>query len=110
MEKLPADCIASTREYPGATELFLDLRNGRIDFAAHDFLGPNYLLKSGQIEDIEVLDDVLATITQSVAVNSANKPLADAIDARFATWREDGTLQAMIEKWFGAYIDWSAAN
>ena len=110
MEKLPAGCVTSTREYPGATELFLDLRNGRIDFAAHDFLGPNYLLKSGQVEDIEVLDDLLATITQSVAVSSTNKPLADAIDAQFATWREDGTLQSLIEKWFGAFIDWSAAN
>ena len=48
MEKLPAGCVTSTREYPGATELFLDLRNGRIDFAAHDFLGPNYLLRAGR--------------------------------------------------------------
>ena len=110
LEQLPADCVTETREYPGATELFLDLRNGRIDFAAHDFLGPNFLLKSGQISDVVVLDDLLATITQSVAVNAGNEPLADAIDTQFAVWRDDGTLQALIEEWFGASIDWSAAE
>ena len=25
MEKLPAGCVTATREYPGSTELFLDL-------------------------------------------------------------------------------------
>ncbi|WP_082092444.1 substrate-binding periplasmic protein [Devosia epidermidihirudinis] len=110
IEKLPADCVTETREYPGSTELFLDLENRRIDFAAHDFLGPNYLVKSGKLSDVVVIDDLLATITQSVAVNAKNKPLADAIDAQFATWREDGTLTGLAEKWFGASIDWSKAE
>lgn len=110
MEKLPAGCITQTREYPGATELFLDLENRRIDFAAHDFLGPNYLIKSGKLSGMVVINDFLTTITQSVAVNNHNKPLADAIDAQFAKWREDGTLTGLSEKWFGASIDWSAAK
>lgn len=110
LEKLPAGCVTETREYPGATELFLDLANKRIDFAAHDFLGPNYLLKSGKVTDVAVVEDFLSTITQSVAVSAKNKPLADEIDALFATWREDGTLKALAEKWFGASIDWSAAE
>jgi ABC-type amino acid transport substrate-binding protein len=105
---LPEGCVAEQREYPGSTELFLDLANQRIDFAAHDFLGPNYLLKTGGLTDAVVLDDLLATVTQSVAVSADNKPLADAIDALFATWREDGTLRSLAEKWFGASIDWSA--
>jgi len=110
MEKLPAGCVTETREYPGATELFLDLGNRRIDFAAHDYLGPNYQLKSGKLSDIVVIDELLSTITQSVAVRGANKPLADAIDAQLATWREDGTLQGLAEKWFGASIDFSKAE
>jgi ABC-type amino acid transport substrate-binding protein len=36
--------------------------------------------------------------------------LADAIDALFAKWRDDGTLQGLSEKWFGASIDWAKAQ
>jgi cystine transport system substrate-binding protein len=110
IEKLPQGCITESREYPGATELFLDLENRRIDFAAHDFLGPNYLAKSGKLSGMVTLDDLLATVTQSVAVSNANKPLADAIDGLFDTWRKDGTLQGLADKWFGASIDWSKAQ
>jgi ABC-type amino acid transport substrate-binding protein len=110
METLPEGCVTETREYPGSTELFLDLANGRIDFAAHDFLGPNYLLKTGKIEGVVVLDELLATITQSIAVSPENPALAEAIDTTLATWRDDGTLQSLAEKWFGASIDWSAAD
>jgi ABC-type amino acid transport substrate-binding protein len=106
-EKLPQDCVTESREYPGSTELFLDLANRRIDFAAHDVLGPTYLLKSGKAEELVVLDELLATITQSVAVNAKEPELAEAIDATFAGWRDDGTLQKLAEKWFGASIDWS---
>ena len=106
-EKLPQGCVTASREYPGSTELFLDLANGRIDFAAHDFLGPNYLLKSGKAQGLVVLDELLATITQSVAVNAKEPELAKAIDATFVGWRDDGTLQKLAEKWFGASIDWS---
>lgn len=109
-ETLPAGCITEAREYPGATELFLDLKNKRIDFAAHDFLGPNYLVKTGKLDGVVVSPDLLASITQSVAVGPKNKPLAEKVDALFATWRKDGTLKAIGEKWFGASLDWSAAN
>lgn len=107
---LPAGCITQTREYPGATELFLDLQNRRIDFAVHDFLGPNYLKKAGQLPGVTVLDDIQATITQSIAVGTRNKPLADAIDARLEAWRNDGTLSRIVDKWFGVAIDWSRAR
>lgn len=110
LEKLPKDCVTQTKEYPGASELFLDLENRRIDFAAHDFLGPKYLVKSGKLNNAATLDDLLSTITQSVAVSNKNKPLADEIDKLFATWRADGTLKGLAEKWFGASIDWSKAQ
>ncbi|MEJ1160502.1 substrate-binding periplasmic protein [Prosthecomicrobium sp. N25] len=109
-EKLPPGCVTEVREYPGATELFLDLKNKRIDFAAHDFLGPNYLVRTGKVDGIVVVPDVLAPITQSVAVGPKNKVLADRIDALFVGWRKDGTLKALGEKWFGASLDWSAAD
>ena len=104
------ELLQACREYPGATELFLDLGNRRIDFAAHDFLGPNYLIKTGKATDLVVLSDVIATVTQSAAVSAKNKPLADRMDALFADWRKDGTLEKLAQKWFGASIDWSKAN
>ena len=104
-EKLPAGCVSELREYPGFTEMLLDLRNNRIDFMAHDFLGPNYQIAQGAT-GITVLPDVLDTITQSVAVNAANPALADAIEAMIKKWRGDGTLDAMIKKRFGAALDW----
>ena len=110
VETLPAGCVTQTREYPGATELFLDLQNRRIDFAVHDRLGPSYLKKSGQLPGITVLDETLSPITQSIAVGTRNKPLADAIDARLETWRNDGTLSRIVDKWFGVAIDWSKAR
>jgi ABC-type amino acid transport substrate-binding protein len=109
-ETLPAGCVTETREYPGATELFLDLKNRRIDFAAHDFLGPNYLVTTGKTDGIVVIPELLASITQSVAVGPKNKPLAEKIDSLFVAWRKDGTLKGLGVKWFGASLDWSAAD
>lgn len=109
-DNLRAGCVTESREYPGATELFLDLGNRRIDFAAHDFLGPNYLIKTGRASGIVVLPDVIATVTQSAAVSAKNKALADRMDGLFAEWRRDGTLEKVAQKWFGASIDWSKAN
>lgn len=109
MEKLPQGCVTETREYPGFTEMLLDLRNNRIDFMAHDFLGPNYQIAQGT-QGIAVMNDVLDTITQSVAVNAANPALADAIDALIVKWRADGTLDAMIKKRFGASLGWSSVK
>lgn len=107
---LPAGCVTQTREYPGATELFLDLQNRRIDFAVHDHLGPNYLRAAGRLPGAVVLDDIRAIITQSIAVSGRNRPLATEIDARLAAWRTDGTLTRLVQKWFGVTPDWSRAD
>jgi cystine transport system substrate-binding protein len=109
-QKLPQGCVTNTREYPGSTELFLDLTNRRIDFAAHDFLGPNYLIKTGKATDIVVVDDILSSITQSVAFSKKNEALAKRVDQMIAGWRTDGTLRKLAEKWFGSSLDWSNAD
>ena len=57
-----------------------------------------------------VLDELLATITQSVAVSPRTSRSPRRSTRTFAGWRDDGTLQGLAEKWFGASIDWSAAN
>lgn len=103
---LPEGCITDTRDYPGWTEMLLDLRNRRIDFIAGDFLGPNYLALRGT-QGVEVLRDIRSVITQSIAVAPNRPNLAAAIETLLTQWREDGTLDAMITSRFGDRLDWS---
>ncbi len=67
-------------------------------------------MKSGKLNNAATLDDLLSTITQSVAVSNKNKPLADEIDKLFATWRADGTLKGLARSVFGASIDCPRRN
>ena len=106
MEKLPAGCVTELREYPAPGEMLLDLGNNRIDFMAHDFLGISYTKVSTKA-NIDVLPDILETITQSLAVNAKNPELTDTIDKMLIKWRADKSLDALIVKRFGASLDWS---
>jgi ABC-type amino acid transport substrate-binding protein len=108
-DKLPAGCATEIREYPGFSEMLLDLGNNRIDFMAHDYLGPNFQ-KMQTKANIDVLPDVIDTITQSVAVSAKNPELADTIEKLLAKWRGDKSLDAMIKKRFGGSLDWSVVK
>lgn len=110
MATFPPGCVTSVREYPGSTELFLDLQNRRIDFVVHDFLGPSYLRSQGRIPGTVTRDALLSVVTQSVVVGARNRPLADAIDAHLDRWRGDGTLDGLVRKWFGVSVDFSRAR
>jgi ABC-type amino acid transport substrate-binding protein len=104
-EKLPASCALEMREYPGWTEMVLDLVNNRVDFLAMDFLGPNFLARQAS-QPVTVLPDIIEVITQSIAVDRRKGTLAAAIDAELGRYRADGTLQRLTEKWFGASLSW----
>lgn len=103
---LPANCLGKVKEYPGWTEMALDLKNHRIDWVGMDYLGPNYL--AGKDTTIAVLPEMRAPKTQSIAIASGEPALAAAIDALLATWREDGTLNQIITAYFGTTVDFSA--
>ncbi|WP_171060723.1 ABC transporter substrate-binding protein [Poseidonocella sp. HB161398] len=102
---LPADCLGTVKEYPGWTELSLDLKNRRIDWIGMDFLGPNYLAATD--DAITVLPEIRSPKTQSVAVSPNDPELAAAIDPLLAQYREDGTLNALVEEYFGQPVDFS---
>ena len=89
--------------------MLIDLGNNRIDFMAHDFLGTHYA-KNQSNANIETMNDILDTVTQSLAVSAKNPELADAIDKLLVRWRADKSLDAMIRKRFGAVLDWSLAK
>ncbi|WP_158498629.1 substrate-binding periplasmic protein [Martelella endophytica] len=104
-DSLPEGCLGTVKEYPGWTEMSLDLKNHRIDWMGMDYLGPSYL--AAKDDSITVLSDVRSPKTQSLAVAPDDKELAEAIDALIAQYREDGTLNAMITEYFGQPVDFS---
>lgn len=105
VETLPPNCIKGLTEYPGWTELALDLKNGRIDFIGMDYLGPSYA--ASQDKALMVIPDVRAPKTQSIAVAAGEPELAKAMDQLIAKYRDEGTLGPMIEHWFGQKVDFS---
>lgn len=102
---LPADCLGKVVEYPGWTELSLDLKNKRIDWIGMDYLGPAFLAKSDK--SIAVLHDFRSPKTQSVAVAPNETELAQAIDPLLAKYRDDGSLNELVKQYFGEGVDFS---
>ncbi len=107
LEELGSDCVSNVMEYPGWTEMLLDLKNKRVDFIVGDFLGPSYLTKADA--DVEVVPGVIRPNSQSLAVAAGKPNLADAMDALLTQYREDGTLDTLLETHFGTTVDWSMA-
>jgi ABC-type amino acid transport substrate-binding protein len=102
---VPNGCITDIVEYPGWTEMALDLKNGRIDWIGQDYLGPLYAAK--QDPALAVLPDMRSPKTQGIAVSAKEPQLAKAMDALIVKYRGDGTLDQLIKKWFGQTVDWS---
>lgn len=102
---LPAGCLGKVTQYPGWTELSLDLKNKRIDWIAMDYLGPAYLAQSDKA--IAVLPDFRAPSTQSIAISPNEAELAKAIDPLLAKYRQDGSLNALVVKYFGQGVDFT---
>ena len=102
---LPAGCLGKVVEYPGWTELSLDLKNKRIDWIGMDYLGPTFLTQSDK--SISVLPDFRAPSTQSVAVAPSEPDLAKAIDLLLVKYRQDGSLSELAKTYFGQGVDFS---
>lgn len=102
---VPEGCIKDIGEYPGWTEMALDLKNGRIDWIGQDYLGPVYAAK--QDPELTVLPEVRSPKTQGVAVSAKDAELAKAMDELIVKYRGDGTLDELIKKWFGQTVDWT---
>ena len=60
--------------------------------------------------DLASAEGISARTINVLVEADVRQALADAIDAKFAAWRKDGTLQGLADKWFGASIDWSKAE
>ncbi len=106
---LPENCLSDLREYPGWTELLLDLQNRRINALIGNHTTPAYLIKSGN-RPIEMLGETLEVTTLGLVVRKSEPALAAAINGKIAAYRADGTLAAITGKYLGTQIDWSAVK
>lgn len=102
---LPDNCITNITEYPGWTEMSLDLKNHRIDWIGMDYLGLAYAAKTDP--QISILHEIRAPMTQGIAVSAKEPDLAKAMDEVIAKYRGDGTLNKLVEQYFGTTVDFT---
>lgn len=102
--KVGAACIGTPREYPGWTELLLDLQNKRIDALVGNYITPAYLIRSTK-RPLKMLDTSLDVAGNALVIQHGNKPLADKINELIESYKKDGSLKTMTEKWVGTPLD-----
>ncbi|MBP1849364.1 substrate-binding periplasmic protein [Rhizobium halophytocola] len=99
-KKFGDDCIGTPREYPGWTELLLDLQNKRIDALVGNYITPAYLIQSTD-RPLAMLSTSLDVGGNALVIQPGNKPLAEKIDALIEGYKKDGSLEAITKKWVG---------
>jgi L-cystine transport system substrate-binding protein len=104
--KLPAGCLSDIREYPGWSELLLDLQNGRVDLLVGNYLTPAYMINSAH-RPLAMLGDSLQVSTSAVVIRKEEPALQQQINTLIAKYRADGQLEKITDKWVGKSLPWS---
>jgi polar amino acid transport system substrate-binding protein/cystine transport system substrate-binding protein len=86
-------------EYPGETELFLDLENERLDFIAFGSLGAGRLTDA---YDVQVVLEEFRPTPYGAAVRKEALTLLKEANTAFLEWRQSGQLSEWQTEWFGA--------
>ncbi len=96
-----AESGATLLEYPTPDETIAAVRNGEADavFADKDFLVPIVAESNGEL--IFVGDDVQLGGGVGMGVRESDNELRDKFDAAIQSMKDDGTLNPLIQKWFG---------
>jgi L-cystine transport system substrate-binding protein len=93
---------AQVRTYSGTPEALSDLASGRVDAVLNDRLMNPYLIKTSGLP-LRV-GASLPDGTQEIAIpfRKDNPKFAEAVNVALNEMRQDGTLQQIAIKWFGA--------
>lgn len=91
------------RTYDDDPTKYQDLRVGRIDVILVDRLAALDLVKKTQ-DSLAVTGEAFSRQESGVALRKGNEDLLQAINAAIAKMQQDGSLQALSEKWFGADV------
>jgi polar amino acid transport system substrate-binding protein len=85
-------------------QALMDLEAGRLDaVVADEILLRYYITLKGQ-EKFTVLDENFGDEQYGVGIRKDDSRMVDAFNAAYAELKEDGTLKAISEKWFGEDI------
>ncbi len=92
---------ATLVEFSSADETIAAVRNGEADavLADKDFLAPIVAESNGEL--MFVGEDVIIGAGVGMGVRESDAELKGKMDAAITSMKADGTLNAMIKKWFG---------
>lgn len=96
-----AETDADLLEFPTPDETISALRNGEADAVLADkaFLAPYVADSNGEL--VFLGDDVILGDGIGVGLRQSDDALRDTFNAVIDEMKEDGSLNALIEKWFG---------
>lgn len=86
---------ASLRAYEEETDLFTDLRNGRLDAILIDEPIAQYYLT----DSLKIAGPPIGTVAYGIAFPKNNPDLRDAVNAALTTLADNGTLHRILARW-----------
>ncbi|MFF2483807.1 substrate-binding periplasmic protein [Paenibacillus sp. NPDC058071] len=94
------------KEYPGETEVFMDLINKRVDLVSigRDAAG-DYIKTAAQGSQLEIAGDPYKFVDVAIPLRKNNAALKEAIDKIILEKKSDGTYQRLAEEHFGLQFD-----
>lgn len=98
-----AESDADLTEFATGEETIAAVRNGEADavFADKDFLAPYVAESNGELVWVEGQDKVVVGEGIAVGLRQSDAELKAKFDAAIATMKEDGSINALIKKWYG---------
>ena len=94
----------NTKSYPAADNAIADLTAGRIDYVLMDFeyIQPFLELKDGADYEVkhQAPENAILGEGMGYAVRKGDKETLGKIDAALMELKLDGSLDAMVQKWF----------
>ncbi|UUP15896.1 ABC transporter substrate-binding protein [Nitratireductor thuwali] len=90
--------IAEIRSYNAQQDLLLDVQNGRVEGGAGEIAGFQYAMT--QMPGLKILVRI-PTGERFAMMAGKNHPLIEEANEAISAMKEDGTLAAIHEKWFG---------
>jgi L-cystine transport system substrate-binding protein len=69
-----------------------------------NYITPAYLISSTK-RPLTMLQTSLDVAGNALVIQHGNKPLAEKIDELLETYKKDGSLKAITEKWVGKPLD-----
>ena len=91
---------ATIERYAKAMEAVQSLSQGKIDAVIIDNEPANVFVS--EVEGLKILDEAFATEDYAVAVAKDNEELLEQVNTALAELKEDGTLQAIVDKYITA--------